>query len=85
MAERYNIYSQLEHLQAKYVGTGHADTICWEWMTNQHRDSYASYVGHNDILSFMAIAENETRARMRFNFLQRMILPCGPPPEKIED
>ena len=24
--ERYSIHSQLEHLQAKYVGTGHADT-----------------------------------------------------------
>ena len=24
--ERYAIHSQLEHLQAKYVGTGHADT-----------------------------------------------------------
>jgi hypothetical protein len=25
MADRYNISSQVEHLQAKYVGTGHAD------------------------------------------------------------
>lgn len=24
-ADRFNINSQLEHLQAKYVGTGHAD------------------------------------------------------------
>ena len=35
MGERYNIHSQLEHLQSKYIGTGHADTTKFEWMTNQ--------------------------------------------------
>jgi len=40
MGERYNIHSQLEHLQSKYIGTGHADTTKWEWLTNQHRDRY---------------------------------------------
>lgn len=44
MGERYNIHSQLEHLQSKYIGTGHADTSKWEWVTNQHRDSYALYM-----------------------------------------
>ncbi len=77
--------SQLEHLQSKYVGTGHPDTSRWEWLTNQHRDSYASYIGHPNLLDLMAVCENETRARMKFNFLQRMVAPCGPPPEKPED
>ena len=44
MGDRYNIHSQLEHLQSKYIGTGHGDTTKWEWVTNQHRDSYASYL-----------------------------------------
>ena len=44
MGERYNIHSQLEHLQSKYIGTGHADTTKWEWVTHQHRDSYSLYV-----------------------------------------
>ena len=44
MGDRYNIHSQLEHLQSKYIGTGHADTTKWEWVTNQHRDTYASYL-----------------------------------------
>merc|ERR1712110_454319 len=35
MGERYNIHSQLEHLQSKYIGTGHADTTKYDWMTNQ--------------------------------------------------
>lgn len=37
MGDRYNIHSQLEHLQSKYIGTGHADTTKWEWLVNQHR------------------------------------------------
>ena len=82
MGDRYHILSQMEHLQSKYVGTGHADTSKWEWLLQQHRDSLASIVMHNDLLSYVSIAENETRARMRFNLMFRMIAPCGPPPEK---
>ena len=85
MGDRYNIHSQLEHLQSRYVGTGHADIDKWEWMTNQHRDSLASYIGHDDLLGYIAIAENESKARMKFNFLKKMIQPCGPPPTKPED
>eukprot|EP00118_Oscarella_pearsei_P005241 m.23853 g.23853 ORF g.23853 m.23853 type:complete len:88 (+) comp28541_c0_seq2:1753-2016(+) len=84
-AERYNIHSQLEHLQSKYVGTGHSDTSRYEWIVNHHRDSLASYIGHDNLLSHIAVAENETKARVRFNLLQKMLQPCGPPPEKRED
>ncbi|KAL4392168.1 hypothetical protein S245_010479 [Arachis hypogaea] len=45
-SDRFNINSQLEHLQAKYVGTGHADLNRFEWAVNIQRDSYASYIGH---------------------------------------
>ena len=75
MGDRYNIHSQLEHLQSKYIGTGHADTSRYEWLSNQHRDSYASYVGHFDLLNHIAIAENESKARVRFNFMERMLQP----------
>jgi len=98
--ERFHVLAQLEHLQSRYTGTGHADMNRWEWITNQHRDTYGSIIGefpfrlqlhnpinlsvsgHPDHLSYVAIAENETRARTRFNLLCRMIQPCGPPPEK---
>jgi splicing factor 3B subunit 5 len=80
MSDRHNITSQVEHLQAKYVGTGHADLTKFEWAVNQHRDSYASYIGHYPILSYFAISENEPIARVRYNFLEKMIQPCGPPP-----
>ncbi|CRK92783.1 CLUMA_CG006229, isoform A [Clunio marinus] len=84
MGDRYNIHSQLEHLQSKYVGTGFADTAKWEWLTNIHRDSLASYLGHCDRLSYFAIAENESKARIRFHLMEKMLQPCGPPSEKVE-
>eukprot|EP00958_Prasinococcus_capsulatus_P016040 scaffold1765_cov385-Prasinococcus_capsulatus_cf.AAC.3 len=56
-----------------------------EWAVNIHRDSYASYIGHTNLLSYFAIAENESLGRMRHNFMQKMLLPCGLPPEKEEE
>lgn len=85
MTDRYNIHSQLEHLQSKYIGTGHADTSKWEWLVNQHRDSYCSYMGHFDLLNYFAIAENESKARVRFNLMEKMLQPCGPPADKPDD
>lgn len=102
MGDRYNIHSQLEHLQSKYIGTGifsawtfesciflytmkkiflgHADTTKYEWLTNQHRDSLASYIGRYDMLSYFSIVENETKARVKFNLMEKLLQPCGPPP-----
>ncbi|KAL6661334.1 hypothetical protein ACP70R_000718 [Stipagrostis hirtigluma subsp. patula] len=69
-SDRFNINSQLEHLQAKYVGTGHADLTRFEWAVNIQRDSYASYIGHYPMLAYFAIAENESIGRERYNFMQ---------------
>ncbi|XP_042449833.1 uncharacterized protein LOC122034587 [Zingiber officinale] len=84
-SDRFNINSQLEHLQAKYVGTGHADLNRFEWGVNIQRDSYASYIGHYPILAYFSVAENESIGRQRYNFMQKMLLPCGLPPEREED
>jgi splicing factor 3B subunit 5 len=80
MSSREILNSQLEHLQMKYVGTGHADTTRHEWLTNQHRDSYASYIGHYSTMAYFAVAENESIGRVRYDMLEKMILPCGPKP-----
>ncbi|KAF9140114.1 hypothetical protein BGX30_007013 [Mortierella sp. GBA39] len=80
--DRANLNSQLEHLQSKYVGTGHADTSKHEWGVNQTRDTYASYVGHYPMISYFALAENESIARVKFNITTKMVQPCGPPPER---
>ncbi|KAK8551056.1 hypothetical protein V6N12_039725 [Hibiscus sabdariffa] len=84
-SDRFNINSQLEHLQAKYVGTGHADLNRFEWAVNIQRDSYASYIGHYPMLAYFAVAENESIGRERYNFMQKMLLPCGLPPEREDD
>merc|ERR1712216_511898 len=74
-----------QHLQSRYVGTGHADTNRFEWAVNIHRDSYASYYGHHTMLQYFAIAENESIGRVKYNMMQKMLLPCGLPPEKEEE
>ncbi|EMR09620.1 hypothetical protein PNEG_02204 [Pneumocystis murina B123] len=79
MADKLRIQSQLEQLQQKYVGTGHADTTKYEWIANQHRDSYASYLGHPHMLNFFAVASNDSRERVRLNMIEKMVLPCGLP------
>jgi splicing factor 3B subunit 5 len=82
--ERLNIHAQMEHLQMKYQGTGHADTTKYEWVTEMHRDTLASHVSHHSRLMYMSLAENESIARVRFNCLEKMIQPCGPPPKAPE-
>lgn len=77
--------AQTEHLQSKYVGTGHSDITKHEWIENQHRDSYACYIGHQSMLHYFAIAENESIARMRYKFLQRMVSPCGIAPVPVQN
>jgi splicing factor 3B subunit 5 len=83
--DRFNINAQLEHLQAKYVGTGHADLQKFEWALNIHRDSYASYIGHHSLLSYYAVVENESVGRVKYEFLQKMLLPCGIPPKPADE
>jgi len=80
-----NINAQLEHLQSKYVGTGHADTSKYEWLSNQHRDSIASYIGHHSLLSYFALAEHKAVARYRYELLEKMHQPCGPAPPADEE
>lgn len=85
LQDRLNINSQLEHLQSKYTGTGHADTTRYEWMVNIKRDTYASLVGHPSLAMYHSVAENESLGRVRYTFMQNMLLPCGLPPERDDE
>mmetsp|Transcript_75740 Transcript_75740/g.88097 ORF Transcript_75740/g.88097 Transcript_75740/m.88097 type:complete len:88 (-) Transcript_75740:169-432(-) len=85
MNDRYNIQNQVEHLQMKYVGTGHADITKWEWGTNMVRDTLASHVGHHSRLVYFACAENQTTSRQRYDMLMDMIRPTGAPPKEKKD
>ncbi|CAF9916126.1 hypothetical protein IMSHALPRED_002984 [Imshaugia aleurites] len=81
MADKLRTQQQLEALQSRYVGTGHADTTKFEWVSNIHRDSYASYIGHPPLLSYISLGLGECRERVRGIMLERMVRPVGNPPE----
>ncbi|KAF8486595.1 splicing factor 3B subunit 5/RDS3 complex subunit 10 [Gautieria morchelliformis] len=82
---RYTANTQLEHLHARYTGTGHADLTKYDWLTHQHRDTLASIVGHPTLTSYLAIADGESIGRVKFEMSERMLQPCGPPPPKDDD
>ncbi|KAK5682268.1 hypothetical protein LTS10_005394 [Elasticomyces elasticus] len=63
MADKLRTQQQLEALQNKYIGTGHADTTKHEWTSNIARDSYASYQGHPPLLHYMSIGMEEANVR----------------------
>ncbi|KAL1718410.1 WLM domain-containing protein [Schizophyllum commune] len=67
---RYTANTQLEHLHARYTGTGHADISKYEWLTHQHRDTLASIVGHPPLTSYLAIADGEPIARIKFEMTE---------------
>jgi splicing factor 3B subunit 5 len=69
-----------DQLKAKYIGTGDADMTKFEWVSNMHRDTMASHVGHYDQMSYYAVAQNESLGRVKREFLEKMLEPCGKPP-----
>lgn len=83
-ADKLRTQQQLEALQTRYIGTGHADTTKFEWTSNIHRDSYASYIGHPPMLSYLSIGLGETKEMVRMRCLEGMVRPVGAPPEKEE-
>mmetsp|Transcript_24073 Transcript_24073/g.95562 ORF Transcript_24073/g.95562 Transcript_24073/m.95562 type:complete len:89 (+) Transcript_24073:134-400(+) len=83
--DRMNINRSWDHIQSKYVGTGHSDMTKFEWASNQHRDSIGSHVGHHDMLCYLAVAQGVSVGRVRYDLLEKMLQPCGPPPEKEGD
>lgn len=81
MADKLRAQQQLEQLQTRYIGTGHADTTKFEWTSNIMRDSYSSFIGHPPLLEYMAIGLGEPKEKVRIMLLDKMIQPVGPPPE----
>jgi len=81
-ADRFSINKSFDHVQSKFVGTGHSDISKFEWASNQHRDTLASNIGHYDMLSFIAVAQSDSVGRVRYQLLEKMLQPCGPPPAR---
>ena len=81
MADKLRAQQQLEALQARYIGTGHADTTKFEWTSNIARDTFASYIGHPPVLEYIALGLGEPREKVRAQMIEKMIRPVGKPPE----
>jgi hypothetical protein len=43
---------------------------CSDWVTHQHRDTLASIVGHPTLTSFLAIADGESKGRVKFEMTE---------------
>jgi splicing factor 3B subunit 5 len=71
--------TQLDQVYGRYVGTGHADMTRHEWAEHQHRDSIASYLGHESIVEYFALAEGISTGRAKLNLLERLHRPVGDP------
>ena len=41
-----------------------------EWVSNIHRDTYASYVGHPPLLEYFGVATGEPMAKLRVKFIE---------------
>ena len=41
-----------------------------EWAVQQHRDTFASYISHHSTLDYFAIAQGQTRQRVRHEMLK---------------
>lgn len=84
-ADKLRTQQELDRLQSKFLGTGHADTTSWEWQTNLMRDTYASIVGHYPLLYQLVVAENEPAIKARHRTIIQMLQPAGPPMPTDDD
>lgn len=73
-ADRFSFNKSFEHIQSKFVGTGHSDITKFEWVNNQHRDTLASHIGHYDMLSYIAVAQNDSIGRVKYQLMEVYII-----------
>lgn len=77
LVSRTNTYKHT-HNKHDYCSIDMYISIHSEWVTNQHRDTYASHIAHYDQLAYYAVAQNDSIGRVRSQLLGKMIQPCGP-------
>lgn len=73
-----------EQMQLQHAGTGTPDTTKHEWRENQCRDTLSTIVMLPGLLTHQAMALGEPEALVRMSLLEKMVEPCGPPPETPE-
>ena len=56
-----------------------------EWVSHHHRDALASHLGHHDHLEYFSTVQSSSVGRVRYELLEKMIQPCGFPPQPEEE
>ncbi len=77
LQDRFNHQNQLHFDQLRYTGAGHSDFTKLDWFTHQQRDSFASYVGHSPMIDFFSCVQNQSRARVRFDLINKIPRPMA--------
>ena len=70
-----------EQIQLQHEGTGTPDTSKHEWRENQYRDSLSTIVLLPGLLTYQSMALGEPEEIVRIKMIEKMVQPCGPPPE----
>jgi hypothetical protein len=83
---KYKLQAQFEHTDAKNPSAGNSNTTKFQLAQNQHRDTAALFVAHDEMLHTVALAEGTSVARSRYNQIQNMFMPVGfnPNPTKFD-
>ena len=69
----FSFSKNFEYLKAKYIGTGDATTTRAQWATEIQRDTYSSLIQHDALLSYISIANGESKNKTKFEMLEKMV------------
>ncbi|KAM3125328.1 hypothetical protein CJJ07_001554 [Candidozyma auris] len=78
MADKVREHNEYLRHKAKYIGVGNADTTREEFFTNVHRDTLASIVLHDSLLTYNSVAMSKHKHLVRRDLIKRMVQPLQP-------
>ncbi|CAK7892512.1 RDS3 complex subunit 10 [[Candida] anglica] len=79
MADKVRDSHQFNQQKAKYIGLGDPETTRNEFITNIHRDTYASLAQHDDLLLYNSLVTNESTETLRLKMIKKMVQPIKAP------
>lgn len=59
--------------KGRYIGLGDPDTSRDEFVTNIHRDTYASIAQHKALLTYTSVAMNRSPEAVRQQMVKKMV------------
>jgi len=74
---KYKLQAQFEHLDNKNPSAGNAEISKFQLAQNQHRDTAALFIAHDSMLETIALADNCSHSRARYDQICNMFMPIG--------